>query len=337
MSDVSEMPSLTLVCCVEHGRLEAQTLLMVRSLRTFGGALSTLPVIAVVGRIGAPLSRRTVDDLSALGVRLIHSPHRDNPFPWFNYANKIVAVALANRICDTETIAWIDSDILFAGPPEGLKLTDEEDFAGRCEPIMPSVEAGSPRNRNYWYELCRVTGSNFDDLIWLDRDPQPKKILYFNSGAFVWRRSSDFAAVYADSFRRLLASRIAQSDGSFFAADQIILNSVVTRAKLRWRHMRVEDHHMIFPGLLEGDIAAPHMGRSSILHYSGSLAEPYRPILLARLADECPHLADWLAKEDQRTGDSTIRLANAVFAKALRVWRGFQWRLFERRAIRIAD
>jgi hypothetical protein len=253
-------PDLTLVCCVEHGRLEGQTLLMVRSLRAFGGTLAQLPVIAVVGRIGAALSRDTIEEFEKLGVELIHSPHRDNPFPWFNYANKVVAVTLANRICSSKTIAWIDSDILFAAQPDGLILADDEDFAGRCEPIMASVEADSPVNRAYWAALCRVTLSNFDDLIWMDRDNKAKKILYFNSGAFVWRRSSDFAHTYADAFSRLLKSRIAQKDGSFFAADQIILNGVITRAKLRWRHMRLQDHHMIFPGLLEGEIAAPHMG-----------------------------------------------------------------------------
>jgi hypothetical protein len=330
-------PDLTLVCCVEHGRLEGQTLLMVRSLRAFGGDLANLPIIAVVGRIGAPLSQHTIDSFASLSVQLIYSPHRDNPFPWFNYANKVVAVTLADRICTTATVAWIDSDILFAGQPDGLILSDDEDFAGRYEPIMASVEAGSTKNKAYWQKLCGVTLATYDDLIWLDRENKPSKILYFNSGVFVWRRSSAFAATYADAFVRLLKSRIAQPDGSFFAADQIILNGVITRAKLRWRQMRVQDHHMVFPGLLEGDIAAPHMGESSILHYSGSLSDPYRETFVKRLEAETPELAMWLAREQARPHENRGPHHVTLFAKWLKVWRGLQWRLFDRRAIRILD
>ena len=312
-------------------------MLMVKSLREFGGDLATLPVIAVVGRIGAPLARRTIEEFEKLGVKLVHSPHRDNPFPWFNYANKVVAVTLANRICTSKTAAWIDSDVLFAGQPDGLILRDDEEFAGRCEPIMASVEANSSKNKAYWQKLCDVTQSDYDDLIWLDRGDKPKKILYFNSGIFVWRRSSDFAATYADCFTKLLKSRIAQSDGSFFAADQIILNSVITRAKLRWRHMRYQDHHMVFPGLLDGDIAAPHMGQSAILHYSGSLAEPYRTVFLGRLRSEVPRLADWLVTAEDQAVSPRPPWHIDAFAKWLKIWRGLQWRLFERRVIRCVD
>lgn len=333
---MSSLPDLTLVCCVEHGRLESQTLLMVKSLREFGGALSQLPVMAVVGRIGAPLGQDTLREFARLDVNLVYSPHRANPAPWFNYANKVVAVSLANRIAKSKTIAWIDSDILFAAQPDGLILTDLEDFAARCEPIIGSVELGKTKNEAYWRELCKVTASDYDELIWIDQKNNTRKILYFNSGVFIWRRGTNFAANYADAFSKVLRSRIAQADGSFFAADQIILNGVITRSKLRWRHMRYQDHHMIFPGLLEGEIAAPHMGQSSILHYSGSLSDPYRATFLDRLRHEAPELAAWFAKAEGLPavgGGVLIRLA----AKWLKIWRGMQWRLFEWRIIRIVD
>ena len=341
MNSAGSIPDLTLVCCVEHGRLENQTLLMVSSLRQFGGALSQLPVIAVVGRIGAPLNPNTISEFSRLGVELVYSPHRNNPAPWFNYANKVVAVSLANETARTETIAWIDSDILFAAQPDGLILTDQEDFAARCEPIMASVEKGSKRNEAYWRALCDVTLSDYEKLIWIDQPNKPSRILYFNSGVFVWRRRTDFAKTYVDSFARLLKSRIAQVDGSFFAADQIILNGVITRSNLRWRHMRYQDHHIIFPGMLEGAIAAPHVGHSSILHYSGSLAEPYRAVFLDRLTHEVPELATWLASAEAhltpRLGNQHTKTVYRLAAKWLKVWRGLQWRLFERRVVRIAD
>jgi hypothetical protein len=332
---MSSAPDLTLVCCVEHGRLETQTLLMVKSLRTFGGALSQLPLIAVVGRLGAPLGRRTVAELEALGVQLVYSGHKKNPAPWFNYANKVAAVEAANTLAKTETIAWIDSDILFAAQPDGLILSDDEDFAARCDPLLASVERGNPKNERYWRALCDVTSSDYDALIWIPQAGRADRILLFNSGVFVWRRATDFAQDYAAAFARLLDSRIAQTDGSFFAADQIILNGVVTSSKLRWRHMRYQDHHMVFPGLLTGAVAAPHVGQSSILHYSGSLSEPYRTVFLERLARESPRLAAWLATAEEPLPKHNFLSSNA--ARWLKTWRGLQWRLYARRVIRMTD
>jgi hypothetical protein len=307
---------------------------MVRSLREFGGKFAKLPVIACIGRFGAPLSLSTVHALKELDVELVYAPRGANLFSWFNYANKVVAVTLANRMSKTGTIAWIDSDVLFAGEPHGLMLSNNEDFAARCEPIMPSVVSGQTKNLAYWIELCRVTCTDFDELIWLDQGDKPAKIMYFNSGIFVWRKSSVFAETYASAFTRLLRSRIAQEDGSFFAADQIILNGVVTQAKLRWRHMRMEDHHIIFPGMIEGEIAAPHIGKSAILHYSGSLSGPYRAMFLKRLEKERPGLATWLASTEQQTVVDH-KWHDVALAKSLKIWRGLQWRLFEQRVIRI--
>ena len=311
---------------------------MVRSLRRLGGSLANVPVIAVVGRPGAPLSVFTRAELTRLGVRLIKAERARNAFSWFNYANKVVATTIANEIATTENIAWIDSDILFVGEPKGLLLAENEDFAARCDPIMTAVEDGNTKGRAYWTQLCKVTLSNFDELIRIESGgPQGGKVLYFNSGVMIWRRSSAFAYVYADSFRRLLRSRIAQSDGSFFAADQVILNSVVTRARLRWRHMRYQDHHMMFPGLIDGSIAAPPMTESSIIHYSGSLTPPYRDSFIARLTRERPDAARWLAEAEADLHNIRSTKVGALTARWLKAWRGLHWRIYAARTRRCID
>lgn len=201
-------------------------------------------------------------------------------FPGLIMLNKVVAVKLANTMAQTKTVAWVDSDILFLHAPRALVLQEDEDFAARCDPLLASVELNKSNNRRYWQTLCRVTDASYDNLIWIQTETATSKILYFNSGIFCWRRNTEFTINYYDAFANLLKSRIAQKDGSFFSADQIILNAVITRSKLRWRHMDYQDHHMVFPGLLEGDAAAPSMSESAALHYSGSLSAPYRSVFL---------------------------------------------------------
>ena len=41
------MQDITFICCVESGFLESQTVLMIESLRRYGGAYKDLPIIAM--------------------------------------------------------------------------------------------------------------------------------------------------------------------------------------------------------------------------------------------------------------------------------------------------
>ena len=337
MDSSTNVPDLTFVCCIEHGRLEAQTILMIRSLRTFGGEFANLPIIAVVGRLGAPLSVETTKELDKLQVKVIRSPTSDNPFPWFNYSNKVVAVSLANELASTALIAWVDSDIIFARPPTTLRLDDDEDFVARQDPLLKTLESPDDTGSGYWKRLCEVTGSNFNDLIWIGNGGGQSSLLYFNSGFFAWRRDTKFAVNYHNAFVRLIESRLAQKDGSFFSADQVILNSVIVSSDIRWRHMRIEDHHMMFPGLLEGNAAAPSMKDSAVIHYSGSLSPPYRSIFLDRLRHEAPELEHWILDQEATLPSATTSLTIAIFAKVLKTWRGFHWRIYAHRVIRCED
>ena len=68
---MSEAPEeITYVCCIEHGRLEQQTLTMIASLRAFGGSLGQGRILCVIGRKGAALSPHTREALHSLGAEL---------------------------------------------------------------------------------------------------------------------------------------------------------------------------------------------------------------------------------------------------------------------------
>lgn len=117
------------VCCVEYGRLEEQTVLMVRSLRAFGGSLAHMPVIAVIGRRGAPLRPETTAELKRLGVRIVRADRGSNPASWFNYGNKAAAVVTADSLAQTDQVTWLDSDMVFMGEPTSIVLERGEELA----------------------------------------------------------------------------------------------------------------------------------------------------------------------------------------------------------------
>lgn len=317
-------PEVTLVCCIEAGRLERQTLLMIRSLRRFGGKYAQIPGIAVVGRLGAPLLSVTESELESLGVQVVHAAG-DNPMPWLGYANKVAAVSVAQRLARTGTIAWADSDILFAAEPSAFDLRGA-DFAARSEWLPPAIHRGSSANAAYWRKVCDLFGIELESVPWVDReDGRPEQRMYFNSGLFAWRKGSGFAQAYASAFSRLLGSRIAQANGAFHFADQVILTPVVLRLNLPWRHLSQTEHCMFFQGFISGQDATPPMQDASVIHYSKSLDEPFRTSALERLKRELPALHAWFeAQAEAHLPSRPARLGPSI----LRLWRGLRWRLY---------
>ena len=324
------MNDITFVCCIEFGPLEDQTLLMLNSLRRHGGELGRAPVIVVKPRLGVPLRSGTLLQLSALGARLVDDP-KCSPVPWFNYANKIAAVLIAQQQAQTALVAWLDSDVLVAGPPTDLRLAEDEDFAARAEFLPPAVREDDPTHVPYWRRLCSLFGVQFDLVPWLFVDHRDERIrMYFNSGVFVWRRSSGFAERYADFFVRLLKSRLAQHDGCFFTADQVVLTPVVIAGNLRWRHLGYRCHHMTFQAQIDGPIASPSMHESALIHYSKSLDAPHRERFLARLRVERPELHGWLVEQPalHRRALPSAPWFSGALAHALKLARGLRWRLY---------
>ncbi len=321
----------TIVCCVEAGRLEAQTVLMAASLRAFGGALAPSRVLAVVGRHGPPLLPATVRALDALGVEIHRAPRAGIGYEWMGYSNKVRAIAHAQAVATSGQVVWLDSDILIVGDLSDLLLPDGIDVAVRQEPVMPSVTAADRGNEDYWRSLAGIVGADYASIPWLD-DGRGERLAYFNSGVIVWRRASTFAARYAEAFDRLLRSRLAQRDGSFFAADQVIIAPVIAREGFAWRQLPLRSHRMVFPALLQSDQQS--WQGSALLHYSGSLDGDLRPIFERRLRAELPRAADWLAAQRPPEGDHGAP-ARAL-ATVLKTWRHLRWRRYAARVRKAA-
>ena len=336
MDEISDQ--ITIVCCIEYGRLETQTLLMLKSLRHFGGKFANVPVLVIQGRRGAAIRKKTIQELDALRARLIRAPSRDNTIKWFNYGNKIAAVTVAERVAKTSTLVWIDSDIIFAAAPDGLLLGVEEDFAARFEVLPPAVCEGNNENVPYWRKICLLLGVDYDQLPWVDRgDGTPLQKMYFNSGVFVWRRDRGFAKRYSLAFKTLMESRLAQSTGVFFTADQVILGPVIVGNNMRWRQLEHREHLMAFPGLIDGPLKCPPLGDGAIIHYSGSLNPSHRERFLRRLRAESPILATWLEKEVRDMSLGSTTLPNRALAVWLKAWRKLKWELYSMRSRPIPD
>ena len=145
--------SLRIVCCVEAGRLEGETLLLCSSLRRFGGALADSPVTAYRPRAGDELSPATRTALDELGVELIEDElnveHAFHPI-----ANKLHAGAHAEGAFGEESIAVLDSDAVFLAEPALLELADGIDAAAApVGKVSEGTTGPGHENEPYWRDL----------------------------------------------------------------------------------------------------------------------------------------------------------------------------------------
>src|SRR5438874_3342679 len=150
--------SLRIVCCVEAGRLEGETVLLCGSLRQFGGRLASIPVTAYRPRAGEPLREATRATLAGLDVELVeealNTEHAYHPI-----ANKLYAAADAEGRYPEETIAVLDSDAVFLAEPASLDLRAPiEAAAAPVGKVSEGTTGPGHRNEEYWQVLYGLAG-----------------------------------------------------------------------------------------------------------------------------------------------------------------------------------
>lgn len=286
---------ISYVCCIESGPLELMTLRLAQSIRRHAGALRDAPIYAVTPRRGPALTRATLSELRRLNVEHL-SIRPDNPYAWHQFTNKAFALAHVEQIAQTPLVAWLDSDMLVLGEPEALKFEDDYDFAA-CALEKGGIGSAGPHDPNdpYWAALCRSLGMKLDDLPWVVAKEENVRVrLYFNSGTFVYRRATQFAAKFVEAHRKLFEARIAHpAAGIHFL--QPLLGLTVARHNLRWRELP-HSHHYTVHGWDKFTYTADELRDVKVLHYHNAMAPHCWPDLLACLKESHPHVHEWLAR-----------------------------------------
>lgn len=144
------------------GTLEAQVVLLIESLRRWGGRLSDRPFLCISPRFRPPLRASTRRRLSKLGATLIYRPF-PGPYGWYSFLNKPLAMAAARKASRAERLVWLDADVMVLDEPTEWIGADIDFLA--C-PVSKDVATEGPGDRfhPYWEAFCRVVGLEVDDL-----------------------------------------------------------------------------------------------------------------------------------------------------------------------------
>lgn len=293
------------------------TIRMVASLRMFGGSFAHAPVLAVNPRRGVPLARRTREILDQHGVRVVHET-RANTRPWFSFFNKIAALSVAERLAETETIGWLDSDILLLAEPRLLNLEPDEDFVACPSDSCGASTGPDDKNDAYWNLIVSLAGLRIEDYPWLTNCQGARIRTYFNSGVFVYRRGRGFFEHYQPLCERLLMSGYKSPLTGVFFTDQVSLGVAAIAAGLRIRALPLEYNYPV-GDCTEQPYCSERMARSVLMHYHGALCPGYWDTMLGQLRQDRPAVGDWLEPWGPITGKAP--LPSRLLRKALKEFR----------------
>ena len=316
MPSTSPPASVTFATGIESGPMEAMTLRLVESLRCWGGRFANCPFIAIQPRAGAPIRTSTVDALQKLGVtfKRVTPPH---DLSWYVWANKPTTLLAAEEIATTESIAWLDADMLVLAEPTALELSDQFDFAASAADKNAGTTGPEDQFDIYWRELCQRTGLDYESLPWVTTEREKARIkLYFNAGMFSYRRSTQFATHFMKALTQSVSAKIKSTTQGIWMTEQITLGLTVHRMGLRYDALPIEYNFAIGSKLQNAKLYDPARIRNvKILHYHDALWPSFRPTFLEQLKSTRPDVQEWIAATAPLSAD--LPMHHRLYNKSL--------------------
>ncbi len=224
--------TLSFLLCVEAGRLEPQSLLLVRSIRRWAGRYADAPIHAFRPREGPPLAEATHDAFDGLGVTLheevLNRDHHEHVF-----ANTIYVLRRAEDLLKEEVIAVCDSDKVFLSEPSAFDLPPGTNAAvtgpyylSRAGYGSKSSGPGHPEDP-YWQRLYDLAGAREEPYVTGIEDGKRMRA-FWNGGLVVFRRSARLGDAWMELFARALEAGHHPREGARYL-DELTLSALLAR------------------------------------------------------------------------------------------------------------
>jgi hypothetical protein len=285
---------LAFLACVERGKLEAQTILLCRSIRQFGGAYRDAPIYAFQPRRGRDAGERTLAALHELGV--VHIPEVLNTdFSEIGTLNKVFVCAYAERILDEPTLVFLDSDTVVIAEPTDLDLPPETDIALRpaASARMNSRGPIDPIDA-YWQRVFH--DRPLSEVPFVDTELGTRVRAYFSSGLIAVRREAGVFREWEADFRRLMDGGVVP-EGAIERMDEIALVPTVVRRYARSRLLDMRYNYLIYRRpILIPPLRVLQLKQLAHIHYRYVFSEPnFLRTVQPALDTACPIL-QWLER-----------------------------------------
>lgn len=182
------MPSLTFVTPATPGKSISRTLLLLESIREFGGELAERPVWVLYPENGGTFSGKERSSLQELGAKLIPYQAEDELLK-FPLGSKARAASVAEELASgkTDLLAWLDSDTLVLSPPLEFILPEDKSLAYRPVHHQLLGTSWGEEPDEFWRIVYQHTGAlperDFQMVTHAGEEIRP----YFNAGSYAVR------------------------------------------------------------------------------------------------------------------------------------------------------
>jgi hypothetical protein len=297
---------ITFVCCVESGALEAQTVRMIESLRRWGGKFKNAPVFAVTPCFGPPIAKKTHQIFDLFQVEYLSFQNK-NKYSWNKFLNKPSALAAVEKLVTSESIGWLDSDLLIVDEPELLTLKEGESFLACASDKNIGSAGPEDPNEQYWQKICSCLGLNLEEVPWIKTEQEGVPIrLYWNSGIFVYRRSTDFAEHYLQTFIQICNSHIASQKAGFFFNDQVALGLTMIKMRIPWRALPYSHNYPMGSKTHKDWYNEELLRAAKIVHYHDAMWPEFWDTFIECISKTHPSVADWLTSVGAMKNEASI-------------------------------
>lgn len=181
-------PNCSFILSVEQGPLEAQAVLLVESLRRFGGAYANCPVYAISPRPARQIGAACAAALTALGAQTITL----DLFPLneaYGPIGRMAACAWAEQNLTSEVIVGLDDDLFFARPPD-FDLTGCDFFARPVDTKGICTTGPNDPADAYWHQIAQLAGVHYDEIPTVETTVHQIRVkASYNGGMIAVRRA----------------------------------------------------------------------------------------------------------------------------------------------------
>jgi hypothetical protein len=175
------------ILSVERGKLESQAVLLVESLRRFGGVYANHPVFAVSPRPARRMGKACLSMLKSMGVHVIIEDLLSVNEGYGSIA-RLVSCVWAEKNLTNEIIISLDDDLFFVREPDfNLK---QADFLARPVDVKGICTTGPEDPLDlYWRKIAEACGVEYEQIPWIETTVDRVRVrASYNGGMIAVRR-----------------------------------------------------------------------------------------------------------------------------------------------------
>ncbi len=267
---------IEIIICTEAGYLEAQSKLLVYSIRTFGGILADADIYSYKPRKGN-ISDSTIDFFKKYDVNYVDI-ELNSEFPKYPLANKPLVCAHRESISDADILIFLDGDTFFMNSPDFIKDMKQGELFMRP---VDKINVGSDKlflneNGYYWKELYQRFGIKKENHKTIFTSVDNTEILeYYNSGMIISSNNDGLFQNWASNFKKIMDLNLMPSKGLFFV-EQSVLSATISAMNLQVQFIPKEFNcplHLL-KECQNKDFNVEDISRVGHVHYHKKLVNP---------------------------------------------------------------